>query len=426
MNHPKILVAGAGHGGLTAAILLSRKGFDVTVVEAQEENALGYDWRDCIDPRCFADAGLEPPPQTLEPMQRISYWNPRKSVCIRPPTAYSSGSYMIERKDLIAHLLSLAGDSGVRLLFAQRVCGARMQGTRVTGLLTEAGSLDGDLVIDAAGMDSPVRQSLPPECGIERGIRAEDTLFTFRALYANTGAPTDMPVYSAYFYHNGMRGFDWVVREPGMTDVLVGGFGSLSAQTVAAAVADFRQDHPYLGGQILRGGTYAAIPLRRTLPQFVCDGYAAIGDSASMIEPLSGSGMSLSIRAGAMLAHVVERATAFSKEELWPYVYAFFQKNMRHILRQDALKCAVLRMGKENMDAMFEKKIMTRYELYGGTRDTHTKLQQAAGVLTTPTLLPALAQMLRRTRRIDRMGALLPAQFDEARVRQWVQAYERF
>ena len=31
-----ILVAGAGHGGLSAAINLARKGYDVTVIEKQK------------------------------------------------------------------------------------------------------------------------------------------------------------------------------------------------------------------------------------------------------------------------------------------------------------------------------------------------------------------------------------------------------
>ena len=42
----KIIVAGAGHGGLTAAALLAKAGFDVTIYERNEEGKLGYDWTD--------------------------------------------------------------------------------------------------------------------------------------------------------------------------------------------------------------------------------------------------------------------------------------------------------------------------------------------------------------------------------------------
>ena len=39
----KILVAGAGHGGLSCAANLAKSGFDVTVLEKQKRENLGYD-----------------------------------------------------------------------------------------------------------------------------------------------------------------------------------------------------------------------------------------------------------------------------------------------------------------------------------------------------------------------------------------------
>ncbi len=423
----RIVVAGAGHGGIAAAALLARKGYDVTLVEQHEEAALGYDWRDCINLYCFRETGLEPPPQSeLEPLRNLSYFNPRKTVCIPPKKPYSSSSLLVERKFLIRHLLRLARESGVHLQFSCRAESAVMDGTRVVGLQTADGVLPCDLLIDASGMDSPVRKSLPASCGILREIRKEDTLFTYRALFEDTGEDADMPIYSAYFFHCGNKGFNWVFRDGETIDVLVGSFGSITPQIVDDALRDFRADHPYLGENLLRGGAYSKIPLRRTLPQFVCDGYAAIGDSASMIEPLSGSGISMSIRAAGFLCEAVEAARTFSRAELWAYEEAFFRRNLHCILHDDMLKEAMMSMGEKNINAMFEKKVITTKEMNGGKQSKSDLWHKAIGVLTTPSVIPALWPMLRRGRSEPRLKRDLPHEFDASRVAAWQKAYVNY
>ncbi len=423
----KIVVAGAGHGGIAAAALLARKGYDVTLVEQNEEASLGYDWRDCIQLSCFHETGLEPPPQTeLEPMRNIYYFNPHKTVCIPPRTEFSSVTKFAERKMLVRHLLRLAKKSGVKLRFSCRAKSAVMDGARVVGLETEDGVLACDLLIDAAGMDSPVRKSLPEACGVLREIAPADTLYTYRALFEDTGESADNPRYSAYFFHCGNQGFDWVIREDEHVDVLVGSFGGITPQIVENALCDFRTDHPYLGQKILRGGVYAKIPLRRTLPQFVCDGYAAIGDSASMIEPLSGSGITLSIRSAGLLCDAVESSRTFSRAELWTYEEAYFRRNLRHMLHDDTLKELLMQMGQTNINAMFEKKVITQKEMYSGKQTAADLWHKAAGVLTTPSVIPALMQMMRRDRNLPQLMRALPHEFDAARVAAWQREYTHF
>ena len=44
----KILVAGAGHGGLVTAIHLAKNGYDITVIEKEKREAMGHDWHDWL------------------------------------------------------------------------------------------------------------------------------------------------------------------------------------------------------------------------------------------------------------------------------------------------------------------------------------------------------------------------------------------
>lgn len=45
----KIVVAGAGHGGVIAAAKLAKEGFDVTVYEKKKRENIGHDWEDRFD-----------------------------------------------------------------------------------------------------------------------------------------------------------------------------------------------------------------------------------------------------------------------------------------------------------------------------------------------------------------------------------------
>ena len=58
----KIIVLGAGHGGLVSAIKLAKNGHDVTVYEKKDRSELGYDWYDNLDKDIFKIIDLELPP----------------------------------------------------------------------------------------------------------------------------------------------------------------------------------------------------------------------------------------------------------------------------------------------------------------------------------------------------------------------------
>ena len=59
----KIVVAGGGHGGIAAASLLARAGYDVTVYEKNAEENMGYDWTDIFAPGALKTAGFPPVPE---------------------------------------------------------------------------------------------------------------------------------------------------------------------------------------------------------------------------------------------------------------------------------------------------------------------------------------------------------------------------
>lgn len=424
-----ILVAGAGHGGLCAAIHLARQGFDVTVVEKQKRDALGYDWHDAIRRNSFPHADLPDPPQALLlPGKQMCYRSPGKRTCIVSPNKPGDNNVFINRRGLVAHLLHTAEQSGVRLLFEKEVLGAAIENSCVTGLrIAMRGGeqfFPADLVIDAAGMHSPVRLSLPKEAGIPGRIAQKDTFYAWRGYCAVREKLENDPPYSVCFYHCGMPGMDWVISCGTYADILIGAFRPMQQADIESRLADFRREYPQILDTLIAGGQYETIPLGYFLPVCVWNGYAAIGNSACMTEPLSGSGLDLSLRIGKLLAQTVAGCADFSAFSLWPYnrqvIHAFAERYYTDLL----IRRFLTSLTAEEIDFLFDKKILTEKELGGHKGYTLLQVLQKGNFLRRPRLFAPLTQTLQKASRLPQVRQSLPQSYDARAVEVWKELYE--
>ena len=111
----KILVAGAGHGGLSAAINLAKAGYDVTVYEKQKREEMGYDWEDAIELSAFDFAEIERPDESIYiKSHHMAYMSPNGQHVLHMPYDKGIGRRVhMERKGLIKHMLCEAEKAGV-------------------------------------------------------------------------------------------------------------------------------------------------------------------------------------------------------------------------------------------------------------------------------------------------------------------------
>ena len=160
MKMKKIIVAGAGHGGIAAAALLAKQGYDVTVLELKKRAEMGHDWHDVMAKSSFEDAGFTRPEDgRFIPYTNTSYVAPSQKTEIAEPYKVSEWSGYIDRKELLKHLIGEAEKAGVAFRFGVKVVSVACDCEKVTGVrVLERGKIKeyaGDLVIDAAGIDSP-------------------------------------------------------------------------------------------------------------------------------------------------------------------------------------------------------------------------------------------------------------------------------
>lgn len=429
-----IIVAGAGHGGLTAAYNLAKNGFKVTVFEKNKKEEQGYDWHDALNYDAFDKSGIERPPRELiRDSVQSSYENP--SATVKLVGSDNASGFMMDRKLLLKYLIEKAEQVGVSFNFGCSIKGAILDGMKVAGILVEKDGVlaeeKADMIIDACGMNSPVRKSLPPCFGIKNSFEEKETFHVYRVYLENLTGELVNPPYLVSFFHNGKPGIDWLITEGDCADILVGKFGSAGELTdaeIEETVAEYRSRYPFIGEKILRGGQSGIIPLSKMLPLLVADGYALVGDSAGMTVPLNGSGIVLSMNAGKILADKIIscKKDAFSIENLWKYQYEYFRTLGKDLVIINTLKNFFTDCKAKNIDYFLEKKILTEelLDFESGINITpQFVLNIIAKGLPLVGLVPSLVTNLKSIPSIDTVAAEMPVEYSKAGVDAWIEKY---
>lgn len=167
MSRPRILIAGGGIGGLTAAAALAQAGFAVELLEAAPEfgeigagvtlspNAMrGLDFIGCMEQ--VAAAGVEPK------RQRIQHWQDGRALLTLERAdaraKYGAPYVYIHRADLHAILVETARKAGVTLRAGAQVVSS--EGTAVR--LAQGEQVSGDVLVGADGLKSAIRDRFEP------------------------------------------------------------------------------------------------------------------------------------------------------------------------------------------------------------------------------------------------------------------------
>ncbi len=422
----KIIVAGAGHGGLAAAIALSKNGHDVTVFEKKKREELGHDWEDRFTFQNLLKAtGKETLPENSWRFRGdCAFVSPNYKTKVVINYTDENRQKIMWRKPVINMLVSSAEESGVKFFFETEVKKAVVSNGCVSGLETDKGIFSSDLVIDAAGVFSPVRMNLPAAFGIEKEPKRGDVFYARRTYFEKTDGEKipDVP-FEIYLCHNREQGLSWCSTNIDSVDVLLGRIDPMSEEKIENLTSLFRKSHPYFSNKIVHGGTDGIIPVRRPLSLMVADGYAAVGDSAFMTTPMNGMGIDLSLLGGMLLAKTVNEKNSASANALWEYNRSFHSLYGGDTAKNEGLKNSLLEIDGEGVDFLFESRVIQASDLSGAGKNTSlgNLLGKFFRGMKKPQYFFAILSGLMKGAKVSKALKNAPKEFDREKIMKWQQ-----
>ncbi len=424
----KIIVVGAGIGGLFAAGLLAKDGHEVTVFEkVKGPEEMRYDWHDDVNPSVFTKLSV-PIPEGSYPKRNWTFITPFEKGRMPLIQRADLVDISVQRKRLNEVLLSLLGNA--EIFWGVSAVKAIVKDNRVVGVKVSDSGVEkevfGDLVIDSCGVFSPIRKSLPTAFSVPE-VDRESVFFVRRFFFkAEENAPFPEDTNKVYMKHIGQKGISWCIAgNNGIVDVLIGRVGGLDDKTVEDSLVDLRQNNPILSDKLVSGGNLCAIPVRRPLSKSVADGYVAIGDAACLTVPMIGSGIATSLLAADALYETIKKNASSDVDKLWEYQVKIVEMFGAEHCAVETMKNWLLDQKDDDIHFFLTSGILRNEDMQKASVGKMIKIEfpdvlhKGLVGMRRPVLLIKTLAMLLAANKAKRIAKRIPKRYDVKKVSRW-------
>lgn len=423
----KIVVIGAGHGGLQAAKELSKNGFEVTVYEKNSPEKVSYDWRDDVEPTVFEELKIILPDNSRK-TGRTSFVAPFSEKPFYMENEENANEWSIKRNAFVLLLVKTAEEAGAEIKFNTPVESLIIEDNEVKGVRVNDKKIFSDLVIDSSGIDSVFRKEVAKIFNITEKIDDNDVFTVYRA-FVKTVAGENLPKNhkkKVYLKYLGMPGISWCICEPdGLVNILIGRVGELHESEFKNAILKLKKANPFISDEIVMGGKFGRIPVRYPLTKMVGKGYATVGDAAFMTIPITGSGISNSLRAGQILADEIIKNNSVSVETLWRYQVKYYEEIGAEHFFVDYVKRTLLMSDNEDIKYIFESGIITEDDLCNFSSGNGLKLTpqkiifKLSKCIKKSNFVITLLSALMKGFKAKMWAMKIPQKYDEEKIKLW-------
>lgn len=342
---PTVAIAGAGIGGLCAALSLLQRGIDVEVYEqADSLRELGAGLLISMNAmRVLTALGLESAARSIDlpaDDRVVRLWNTGATKSVyqtRSDTQQNHAVCMLHR----AELQRILADAALRIKpdlihFGARVLGAKNTDAGAELLLEGGASATADIVLGADGVHSMVRSSLYGQAAARytgsvawRGLVPIERLTPIhRRPIATTwiGPEAHITCYPLRFGGESMVSFSAQVERASWERESWSEIG-----TVSEALQDFVGWHPEVQ-EMIRGAETLykwGLFVRDPLPHWSEGGVTLLGDACHSMVPYLGQGVVMAIEDAFILARCIADLELTSEEALRRYEKARYDRTNR-------------------------------------------------------------------------------------------------
>ena len=369
----KIIVSGAGIGGLTAALCFIQQGAEVTVLERAPE--LGD-----------VGAGIQVPPNAMKVFENLGLDNELAKIAFRPeaiearmgrsglglfniPLADAAiarwgAPYLhIHRADYIAVLeTALRKQAPSAIQLEAELVSYSQNKTCVTALLVDGTEVTGDVLIGADGIHSPIRENmLGPQAPVFTGNVAWRAVVPIEKLGDLPPRPTACAWMGAgkhcvtYRLRRGELANLVAVVERDNWTAESRSESWVERGTHEEALADFQGWHPTItrilseATELYRWALFDRAPLQTWIDGRV----ALLGDAAHPMLPFMAQGAAMAVEDGFVLANELAKAN-----DVRQGLYAYQQKRLK--------RTAVVQAGsRANAKTFHRRSLATQLATYG-------------------------------------------------------------
>lgn len=332
-----VIVVGAGPGGCLVARDLARSGLRVALMDRHLREDLGLSVTVEVEKAMLQKVGLSLPQgdESVYNARCIRFF----AACRQEMFALSAEHAMLAlRLDLfVRRLLVEAETAGCHFFENYRANKPLFSGSRVCGVQfdtpTTTSEIRARLIIDASGYNAVLVRQLKPEFGIEFCEQSGDIVIAENHVHridveearkaVSRGRHGDQEIWTVLSpYGNYSTRFSHLSLADGRAYILIGlKLDSEQSADLGQLLANFRDEQGYYADAI-HGGR-ALIRIRRSLDQLVAPSFMVLGEAASQVHPMQGSGVSSALYAGQLAARVaaeaLQRRQFPTTADLWAY-----------------------------------------------------------------------------------------------------------